>query len=64
MLAMGNLQGWNLVLLGVAAYVAVVGLVRLMIGRRNRMIGDVQQQLLAEQQRRKRRPPSQRDQAA
>ena len=61
---MGNLQGWNLVLFGVAVYVAVVALVRLMARRRDHITSEVQQQLLAEQQRRKRRTPANRDQAA
>jgi heme exporter protein D len=62
---MENLQGWNLVLFGVALYVAVVGLVRLMLRRRNQIVSDVQQQLATEQQRRKRRPAAkERDQAA
>jgi type IV secretory pathway TrbD component len=61
---MESLQGWNLALFGVAIYVAVVALVRLMLRRRDQIVGDIQQQVAAEQQRRKRRPPDERDQAA
>jgi predicted exporter len=42
---MGWLDRWDIVLLAVAAYVAVMALVRLMTRRRDEDIADVQQQL-------------------
>lgn len=39
-LAMPNLDGWDWVLLGVAGFVAVSSLVRLMRGHRNKVLGE------------------------
>lgn len=42
---------WDLGLLAVAAYVAVLWLVRLMLRERDRLAGELEQQLAAEQHR-------------
>jgi hypothetical protein len=46
------MDAWQWILLGAAAFVAVVSLVRLMQARRDELIADMRQQMEAEQQRR------------
>lgn len=42
---MGNMDGWDLTLLLVAGYLAVVTLVRLMTNRRDQMLSRLREQL-------------------
>jgi len=42
---MGNMDGWDVALLVVAGYVALVTLVRLMIRRRNQMLDEFRSEL-------------------
>lgn len=42
---------WDLLLLAVAAYIAVLALVRMMLAERNRLAADLDQQVKAEQAR-------------
>lgn len=42
---MGNMDGWDVALLVVAGYVALVTLVRLMIRRRNQMLDELRREL-------------------
>ena len=66
---MENMDGWNLVLLAVAAYVAVVTLARMMIRRRDQLMGRFRREVEKEKRRRaaetlaKAEPPKQ-DRAA
>lgn len=59
---------WEIVLLAAAAYIAVTSLVRLMIRRRDQMLGEFREQMQAEKQRRqaaeKRRQDGRRSKAA
>ena len=48
---MMSLDAWDVVLLAIAAYVAVLALVRLMSARRKHLRDDLQQQFAAEQAR-------------
>jgi heme exporter protein D len=48
---MGNMDGWDLALLVMAGYVAVVALVRLMIRRRDQVLGEFRRKLRQERQR-------------
>jgi heme exporter protein D len=48
---MGNLDGWDVALLVVAGYVALVALVRLMIRRRDQMLSEFRRKLKKEKQR-------------
>jgi hypothetical protein len=48
------MDGWNLALLVVAAYVAVVALVRLMLARRDQMLDQFRQEVAKEKGRRRR----------
>jgi len=50
---MANMDGWDITLLVVAGYVAVVSLVRLMARRRDAMLGEFRQQMEKEKQRKK-----------
>ena len=63
---MENMDGWNLVLLAVAAYVAVVTLARMMIRRRDQLMARFRREVEREKGRRAAsqvEPPS-RDRAA
>jgi hypothetical protein len=51
--AMLALDSWNVALLGLAGYLAVMVLVRLMIARRNKLLVELREQAAAEQRRRK-----------
>jgi hypothetical protein len=60
---MGTMDGWSVVLLAAAAYVAVVTLVRLMIRRRNQLANQFRHELAKEKGRREatqRKPPPQK----
>ena len=59
---MEGVDGWDLVIVGGAAWIAVLTLVRLMRARRDQLVGEVQQQLDARRQQR-RRKKSQQDAA-
>lgn len=48
--AMDWLSGWNLLLLVVAAYIAVMTLVRLMRRRHEQLVAEIQQQIDARRQ--------------
>ncbi|MHC4178965.1 MAG: hypothetical protein ACYSWU_15740 [Planctomycetota bacterium] len=48
---MGNMDGWDVALLVVAGYVALVSLVRLMIGRRDQLLDEFRRELKKERQR-------------
>ncbi len=58
---MGNLSGWDVAILGVAAYVAIVTLVRLMRQRRDEEVARLQVRV-AHAQRRKRADAEQKRQ--
>ena len=60
------MDGWNVAVLAGAGFVAVTGLVRLMLARRNRLVLDLREQAEAEQQRRRQsqNPETKRDRAA
>jgi hypothetical protein len=64
----GNMDGWNLALLAVAGYIAVVTLARLMLRRRNQMMQRFREEVAKEKVRRavarKSEPKSSRDRAA
>ncbi len=44
-------DGWDIAILLVAGYVAVMALVRLMIGRRNALMNELRREAVAEQKR-------------
>jgi type II secretory pathway pseudopilin PulG len=46
---MANLDGWDMALLAVAAYIAVVSLVRLMRARRRAVVAELQREVLRQQ---------------
>ncbi len=48
---MGNLDAWDWGLLSLAGYIAVVGLVRLMIAQREKSLAELRWQVEAEQRR-------------
>lgn len=48
---MANMDGWDVALLVVAGYVALVTLVRLMIRRRNQMLDEFRRELRKEKRR-------------
>jgi hypothetical protein len=48
---MANMNGWDVALLVVAGYVAVTALVRLMLRRRNEMVGEFRQRMKTEKKR-------------
>ncbi len=50
---MANLDGWDLAILGVAAYVAIVTLVRLMRHHRDAVVAKLQLQVAIEQRRKR-----------
>jgi hypothetical protein len=50
---MDRFDVWDGVLLAIAAYVAVLSLVRMMSSHRRRVTSELEQQIQAEQQRRK-----------
>jgi len=47
------MDGWDIALLVVAAYLAVMGLVRLMRAERERCVAELREQAAAEQQRKR-----------
>ena len=55
---MGNMDGWNLLLLAAAALVAVVSLTRMMLDRRNQLMGRFRQEVENERNRRKETKPA------
>ena len=63
---MGDMDSWNLVLLAVAAYLAVVTLARLMLRRRNQLMAQFRHEVEKEKGRRnarsenRPRPPRER----
>jgi hypothetical protein len=48
-----NLDRWDVALLAIAGYVAVVSLTRLMARHRDRLVADLERQATAEQRRQK-----------
>lgn len=50
------LTRWDIALLAIAAYVAVMSLVRLMTRRRDELVADVERQLKAQRGERKNKP--------
>jgi hypothetical protein len=48
-----NLDRWDVALLAIAGYVAVVTLTRMMAQHRNRLVADLERQATAEQRRQK-----------
>jgi hypothetical protein len=50
------MDGWNLTLLVAAAYVAVVALVRLMLGRRNQLLDEFRREVAKEKDKANRKP--------
>ena len=56
---MGNMDGWDVALLVVAGYVAIVTLVRLMIRRREQMLAKFRREVEKEKARREAEPRSQ-----
>ncbi len=58
------MDGWSIALVALAAYVAVISLVRLMIGYRRRLIAELRSQFDAGRQRRATESGSERHRAA
>jgi hypothetical protein len=59
------MDGWNVALLAGSGFVAVTGLVRLMLARRNKLVLELREQAEAEQRRQQQaKPNSKRDRAA
>lgn len=56
------MDGWSVALLAAAAYVAVTGLTRLMLARRDQLMQEVERQIAA--QRQQQAAEEQQDQAA
>ncbi len=56
------MNGWDVALLAIGIYVAIVGLARLMIGRRDALWAELQGE--AEQEQRRRKKQHQAEQAA
>jgi hypothetical protein len=50
------MDGWDLALIGMAGYVATIGLVRLMLNRRNQVVEELVEE--AEQKRRQAKKPA------
>lgn len=48
---MGNMDGWDVALLAMAGYVALVTLVRLMIRRRDQLLDELRRKVKQEKQR-------------
>ncbi|MBN2477464.1 MAG: hypothetical protein JXB62_22855 [Pirellulales bacterium] len=57
---MGNMDGWDVALLMVAAYVATMTLVRLMVRRRNQLLAKFREEVKIEKKRRQRETKRQR----
>jgi len=57
---MENMNGWDLVLLVVAGYVATIALVRLMIRRREQMLSELRQRLKMEKKRKEEKESEQK----
>jgi hypothetical protein len=55
---MENMDGWNLLLLAAAAVVAIVSLTRMMLDRRNQLMGRFRQEVENERSRRKETKPA------
>ena len=51
---LGTMSSWDVALLAVAGYVAVVSLVRLMLRRRDQLLADFREQIQLEKQRKAR----------
>ncbi len=51
------MDGWNLALLAIAAYVAIVALVRLMIRRRDTLVGELVEEAEHTKRRQAAAPP-------
>ncbi len=49
---------WDVVLLAIAVYVAVMALVRLMARRRQELVADLERQTKSQRRRSKRKPPA------
>ena len=52
------MDGWNLALLAIAAYVAIVALVRLMIRRRDTLVGELVEEAEQTKRRQAAAPPT------
>jgi hypothetical protein len=57
---MGSMDGWDVALLALAGYVAVVTLVRLMIRRRDQMLEEFRRKLKKQRQRKQAEEASRR----
>ena len=53
---MGWLNRWDVILMLIAAYVAVMSLVRMMMRRRDDLVADVERQLKAQREKEKNKP--------
>ncbi|HEX3658279.1 MAG TPA: hypothetical protein VHV55_20995 [Pirellulales bacterium] len=58
------MDSWSVAVLVGASYVAIMGLVRLMLARRDQLIKELQQQVAAEKKRKQAAEELQQDQAA
>lgn len=54
---MNWMDRWDIALLVIAAYVAVMALVRLMSRRRQELVADLEQQIKTQRRRAKHKPP-------
>jgi hypothetical protein len=59
---MGTMDSWDWALLALVGYVAVVSLTRLMIGRRDEMIGRFRKEMAEEKERQKKADQKQAEQ--
>ncbi len=61
---MGNMDHWDIALLVVAGYLATVVLSRLMAGHRDRLVGQLREQMEQEKRLQQKKPLPQRPAAA
>jgi hypothetical protein len=59
---MGTMDSWDWALLALVGYVAIVSLTRLMIGRRDEMIGRFRKEMAEEKERQKKADQKQAEQ--
>ena len=60
---MGTMDSWDWALLALVGYVAVVSLARLMIGRRDEMIGRFRKEMAEEKERQRKQEKAEQKQA-
>ncbi|HEY5313860.1 MAG TPA: hypothetical protein VIK18_15130 [Pirellulales bacterium] len=58
------MDSWSVALLVAAGYVAVMGLVRMMLARRDQLVQEIRQQIADEKKRKQAAEEQQQDQAA